>query len=61
MVTLMNNEIDIKCPACGRVFQVTTEAYQKNEEIVCPPCDIVFRPQGNELANKAKLATDQAS
>lgn len=51
----MNNEINIKCPCCGKVFQVTTEAYVANEDIVCPPCDIVFKPQDNKLNDRTSV------
>lgn len=50
----MNKEVDIKCPACGKIFQVTDETYKKNEDIVCPPCGKAFKPQGNEVSKKTK-------
>lgn len=48
-------EVDIKCPGCGKVFQVVAQVYEENQDIVCPTCvecERVFKPKGNELAKE---------
>jgi len=45
-------EIDIKCPGCGKVFQVVEKVYKENQDIVCPRCATpknIFKPKGHEL------------